>query len=55
VEAVKELAWIQDVDWHLLLPIRLALSVAHIDQHGHLVIAVRMVRDLTREVGSRSG
>jgi hypothetical protein len=47
LEAIKELDWIQRVDWKLLPAIRLVLRVARIDPvTGNLVIAVSATRDL---------
>jgi hypothetical protein len=47
LEAIKELDWIQRVDWKLIPAIRLVLRVARIDPvTGNLVIAVKLTRDL---------
>ena len=49
LEAIKELAWIEQVD-HSMQPIlRLALRVAHIAPDGRIVFGVRMIRDLAPE------
>jgi hypothetical protein len=47
LQAIKELAWIQQLDWKMLPAIRLILRVASIDPiTGRLVIAVKATRDL---------
>jgi hypothetical protein len=47
LEAIKELAWIEQINWKLLPAIRLVLRVARIDPvTGNLVIAVKATRDL---------
>jgi hypothetical protein len=47
LEAIKELAWVQQVDWKLLPTIRLVLRVARIDPvTDNLVIGVKLARDL---------
>jgi hypothetical protein len=47
LEAIRELAWIQQVDWKIIPAIRLVLRVARIDPvTGNLVIAVTVTRDL---------
>jgi hypothetical protein len=47
LEAIKELAWLQQVNWTALPAIRLVLRIARIDPvTGNLVIAVTAARDL---------
>jgi hypothetical protein len=50
LEAIKELAWVQQVDWKLLPTIRLVLRVARIDPvTDNLVIGVKLARDLDED------
>jgi hypothetical protein len=47
LEAIRELAWLAQTDWHNLPRLRLLLRVARIDQvSGQLVLGLRFVRDL---------
>jgi hypothetical protein len=47
LEAVRELDWVQRVDWHLLPALRATLRVVHLDPvTNRLVIAVKVARDL---------
>jgi hypothetical protein len=46
LEAIKELAWINQIDRYMQPILRLALRVAHITPEGRLIISVKLVRDL---------
>jgi hypothetical protein len=45
--AIKELAWLQQVNWHTLPSLRLVLRVVHVEPStGSVVFGARVVRDL---------
>jgi hypothetical protein len=50
LQAIRDLDWIQRVDWRVVPSIRLTLSVARVDAvSGTLVIAARLTRDLDEQ------